>query len=32
MGDSEFMKCWALDNLQPMWGDENIKKSNKLFN
>jgi hypothetical protein len=32
MGDDEFMKCWALDNLQPMWGDENIKKSNKLFN
>ena len=32
MGDSEFIKCWALDNLQPMWGDENIKKSNKLFN
>ncbi len=31
MGDDEFMKCWALDNLQPMWGDENIKKSNKLF-
>jgi membrane-associated HD superfamily phosphohydrolase len=32
MGDSEFIKCWALDNLQPMWGNENIKKSNKLFN
>ena len=32
MGDSEFMKCWSLDNLQPMWGDENIKKSNKLLN
>jgi DNA-binding MltR family transcriptional regulator len=31
MGDSEFMKCWSLDNLQPMWGDENIKKSNKLL-
>jgi len=31
MGDSEFMSCWSLDNLQPMWGDENIKKSNKLL-
>jgi hypothetical protein len=31
MGDEEFMKCWCLDNLQPMWGDENIRKSNKLF-
>jgi predicted DNA-binding transcriptional regulator AlpA len=31
MGDDEFMKCWCLDNLQPMWGDENIRKSNKLF-
>ena len=31
MGDSEFMKCWSLDNLQPMWGVDNIKKSNKLL-
>lgn len=31
MGDDEFMKCWCLDNLQPMWGEENIRKSNKLF-
>ena len=31
MGDSEFMKCWSLVNLQPMWGVDNIKKSNKLF-
>jgi len=29
MGDKEFMSCWALDNLQPMWGIENIRKSNK---
>ena len=27
MGDEEFMKCWCLDNLQPMWGEENIRKS-----
>jgi hypothetical protein len=31
MGDNEFMKCWSLDNLQPMWGDENIRKSNKIL-
>ena len=31
MGDKEFMKCWCLDNLQPMWGEENIRKSNKIL-
>jgi hypothetical protein len=31
IGDEEFMKCWCLDNLQPMWGEDNIRKSNKLF-
>ena len=31
MGDDEFMKCWSLDNLQPMWGKENIRKSNKIL-
>lgn len=31
IGDNEFMKCWSLDNLQPMWGDENIRKSNKII-
>jgi hypothetical protein len=31
IGDDEFLKCWSLDNLQPMWGSENIKKSNKLL-
>ena len=31
MGDEEFMKCWGLNNLQPMWGDENIRKSNKVL-
>jgi len=29
IGDEEFMKCWSLENLQPLWGDENIRKSNK---
>jgi hypothetical protein len=31
IGDEEFMKCWSLDNLQPMWGEENIRKSNKVL-
>ena len=31
MGDSNFMECWCLDNLQPMWGEENIRKSNKIL-
>ena len=31
MGDKEFMKCWAMENLQPMWGEENIRKSNKIL-
>lgn len=30
MGDEEFMKCWSLDNLQPLWGEENVRKSNKF--
>jgi hypothetical protein len=30
IGDKEFMSCWSLENLQPLWGKENIRKSNKL--
>ena len=30
IGDEEFMKCWGLSNLQPLWGDENVRKSNKI--
>lgn len=30
IGDDEFMGCWCLENLQPLWGTDNIKKSNKL--
>jgi guanylate kinase len=26
--DGDFKKCWSLDNLQPMWADENLKKNN----
>ena len=28
--DYDFKRCWALDNLKPMWADDNIRKSNKL--
>jgi len=31
IGDDEFMKCWSLNNLQPMWGEENLIKSNKII-
>ena len=31
IGDNEFLRCWGLENLQPMWGDENIRKSNKVL-
>jgi len=31
IGDEEFMKCWSLENLQPLWGDDNIRKSNKII-
>jgi hypothetical protein len=27
--DEEFQKCWALENLQPLWAKDNQKKSNK---
>ena len=25
----DFVKCWSLDNLQPLWAKDNIMKSNK---
>ena len=28
--DVEFKYCWSLNNLQPLWGPENIRKSNKV--
>jgi hypothetical protein len=29
--DPEFKECWALNNLQPLWAEDNIKKSNKIM-
>ena len=29
--DDSFTKCWSLDNLQPMWGKENIVKGNNII-
>lgn len=26
-----FKKCWALENLRPMWEHDNLVKNNKLF-
>lgn len=28
--DDNFKKCWSLNNLQPLWAVDNLKKSNKL--
>ena len=28
-GDREFMACWSLENLQPLWAQDNIRKGNK---
>ena len=29
--DEEFKKCWALENLQPLWASENISKGNRII-
>jgi len=29
--DPEFKKCWALENLQPLWAEENFSKGNKIL-
>jgi len=26
----DFKRCWALDNLRPLWAMENLKKHTKL--
>ena len=30
MCDDQFLKSWALDNLQPLWAEENWQKSDKV--
>jgi hypothetical protein len=27
---NDFKKCWSLNNLQPLWYDDNIRKGNKV--
>lgn len=29
--DIEFRRCWALENLQPMWAVENLSKGDKII-
>lgn len=29
--DVDFKQCWALENLQPLWAQENLRKSNKIL-
>ena len=29
--DMEFKLCWCLDNLQPLWGPDNLSKGTKLL-
>jgi hypothetical protein len=29
--DLEFKRCWSINNLQPLWALENMRKSNKLI-
>ena len=30
VGDDEFKMCWSLDNLQPLWAGDNIRKSDNV--
>ena len=29
--DDDFKKCWSLDNLQPLWAIDNMKKGSKIL-
>ena len=31
MDHPNFQKCWALENLQPLWAEDNIIKHNKIL-
>jgi len=28
--DDEFKECWSLDNLQPLWAEDNLKKGSRI--
>tara|TARA_Y100000310_G_scaffold57488_2_gene52689 strand:+ start:23982 stop:24761 length:780 start_codon:yes stop_codon:yes gene_type:complete len=28
--DEEFKRCWSLNNLQPLWAKDNLRKNNKM--
>ena len=28
-GDEEFIGCWSMENLQPLWARENMSKGDK---
>lgn len=30
LGDSEFLPCWSLANLRPIWASENLEKSDRV--
>lgn len=30
--DIDFRRCWALNNLQPLWAEDNLKKRNMVYN
>lgn len=29
--DQEFLRCWSLSNLQPLWAVENLRKGSKII-
>lgn len=29
--EKEFLECWSLKNLQPLWAEENLKKGCKIY-
>jgi 5-methylcytosine-specific restriction endonuclease McrA len=31
INDFDFKRCWALDNLQPLWKEENRRKADKIM-
>tara|TARA_Y100000034_G_scaffold93652_1_gene113384 strand:- start:606 stop:1247 length:642 start_codon:yes stop_codon:yes gene_type:complete len=31
MSHPNFLKCWALENLQPLWAEENMSKGDKVL-